>query len=139
MVRKVHPLQDGVSSKVIQMLDVKNFREERGVTAKQMVDVIREQYPKYDIRLHIKVERPEEYGVRLVNDAERLLEEAFAHTAPRPRRPDRRRLPKRIQCRLSTTHYERLQKAFREEGFETIQQGLQHLILRYLKEEAKHA
>ncbi len=114
------------------MLDVKAFREERGLMAKQCVEVLREQFPKYDKALHSKVEHPEEYGIRLVNEAERMLEEAFVKTTPAPRRPDRRRLPVRVQCRVSKTQLERLQLALRRDGYDTLQAGLAHIIETYL-------
>lgn len=72
------------------MLHIKEFREERGIYASQVVDVIRERYPGYDKYLNSKVENPEKYGVRLVNDAEQMLEDAFQRTLSAPRRPDRR-------------------------------------------------
>lgn len=100
----------------------------------QVVRVVRERYPKYDKYLNSKVERPEKYGVRLVNDAERILETAFQKTASAPRKPDRRRLPRRIQCRLSRAHFERLQQAFNVAGFDTIQSGLQYLVINFLNE-----
>ena len=79
------------------------------------------------------MENPEKYGVRLVNDAEQMLEDAFQRTLSAPRRPDRRRLPSRIQCRLSKTVFEQLQQAFRATGFDTMQAGMQHLITSYLE------
>lgn len=41
------------------MLHIKEFREERGIYASQVVDVIRERYPGYDKYLNSKVENPE--------------------------------------------------------------------------------
>lgn len=117
------------------MLNVKDFRTERGLTSTQIVAVMREQYPGYDKYLNSKVENPEKYGVRIVNDAERLLEEAFSRTAPEPRKRDCRRLPQRIQCRLSKTDYTRLQQALKREGYDTIQAGITALIERYLNEQ----
>lgn len=115
------------------MLDVKQFRMERGLPAKRIVAVVREQYPKYDKALHSKIERPELYGIQLVRGAERLLEEAFAGTAPESRRRENRRLPARLQCRVSRTDYRRLQLAFRSDGFGTMQSGLAHIIHSYLE------
>lgn len=74
------------------MIDLKSFREERNVAACDIVAVMREQYPGYDKTLQSKVERPDRYGIRLVNDAERLIDEAFAKTAQEARRRDNRRL-----------------------------------------------
>lgn len=115
------------------MLKVKEFREERSILASQVVEVVREQYPGYDKYLNSKVENHEKYGIRLVNDAEQMLEQAFLKVTPAPRKPDKRRLPQRIQCRLSKTNYERLQQAFRVAGFDTVQAGMQHLIIKYLE------
>lgn len=114
------------------MLKVKEFREERGLMAKQVVDVVSEQYPGYDKYLNSKVENPEKYGIRLVNDAELLLEQSFLKTVPTARKPDKRRLPQRIQCRLSKTRYEQLQQALKRDGYDTVQAGITAMINRYL-------
>lgn len=117
------------------MLHVKNFREERNLTSSQIVKVIREQFPKYDKYLHSKVERPEEYGIRLVNEAETRIEDAFLKTALNSHKRDNRRLPQRIQCRLSKANYERLQQALKRDGFDTVQAGLSYIINLYLEKE----
>jgi hypothetical protein len=114
------------------MLDVKVFREECGVKAEDVVRTLREQYPGYDKYLNSKVEQPEKYGVRLVNDAERLLAESFQKTAQETRKPDRRRLPCRVQFRLSRGEFGRLQLAFRNAGYKTMQEGMKDMISRYL-------
>ena len=114
------------------MLVVKNFREERGIKGHQLVDIMRERFPKYDKHLHSKVERPQEYGIRLVSQAERLLQEAFAKTDPTAGKPDRRRLPSKVQCRMTKRKYERLQRALKRNGYDTIQAGLAYIIDRFL-------
>lgn len=119
------------------MLYVKEFREARGLQGKQIVEVMREKYPKYDKTIHSKVERPEEYGIRLLCEAENLIEEAFAGTAVQAKKRDGRRLPCRVQCRMSKARFERLQQALRAEGFETVQAGVAHIIARYLEEGGK--
>lgn len=116
------------------MLDVKAFRESRGVTAKQCADAVREQYPGYDKHLHSKVEHPEKYGIRLVLGAEQALEDAFTVTFPEPRKKDNRRLKARISCRMTETKFERLQRAFRQDGYATMQEGVSHLIDRFLED-----
>lgn len=119
------------------MLDVKAFREARGVTAKQCADVVREQYPGYDKHLHSKVEHPDRYGIRLVLGAEQALEDAFSTTLPEPRKRDNRRLRAKIQCRMTESKFERLQRAFRHDGYATMQEGVTHLIDKFL-EDKKH-
>ena len=116
------------------MIDLKSFREERNVAACDIVAVMREQYPGYDKTLQSKVERPDRYGIRLVNDAERLINEAFAKTAQEARRRDNRRLKARIQCRMTKTELERLQHALNADGYDTIQAGLTAIIKKYLED-----
>lgn len=115
------------------MLDVKAFRESRGVTAKQCADAVREQYHGYDKHLHSKVEHPEKYGIRLVLGAEQALEDAFTGTFPEPRKKDNRRLKARISCRMTETKFERLQRAFRQDGYSTMQEGISYIINLYLE------
>lgn len=116
------------------MLHVKEFREERGLIQKEVIAVIQERYPGYDKPLNSKVENPEKYGVRLVNDAEQMLEDAFLKTSPIARKPDKCRLPQRVQCRLSKPVYERLQQALKRDGYDTVQAGITAIIDRYLDE-----
>ncbi len=114
------------------MLQVKTFREEHGISQRDAVNVIREQYPGMDKHLLSKVENPEKYGVRLVNGAEQALEDAFATTAVKPRKPDKRRKPKRVQCRMSERLYNRLQQALNKAGYDTMQDGLEAIINEWL-------
>lgn len=121
------------------MLQVNEFAAERGLMDAQIVEVVRERYPGYDKYLHSKVKSPDRYGVRLVAEAERLLDEAFLPTAPNGRKRDNRRLPVRIQCRLSKQDLGRLQQALMRSGFKTVQDGLAYIINQYLDKEGSHA
>ena len=117
------------------MLQVKDFREQHGISQRDAVNVIREQYPGMDKHLLSKVENPEKYGVRLVNGAEQVLEDAFATTALKPRKPDKRRKPMRVSCRMSKTLYERLQRALNKAGYDTMQAGISAIIEEWLNRE----
>ena len=116
------------------MLQVKEFREERGLSSRDMVSVLHETFPGYDKYLHSKVERPDKYGIRLVNEAERLLQDAFVSTHQEVKKRDTRRLPCRVQCRMSKTKLERLQQALKADGFDTVQAGIAYVIDKYLIE-----
>lgn len=115
------------------MLDVKDFRAERSITAMQVVEVMQERFPGYDKHLNSKVENSRKYGVRLVREAEMMLEEAFKATVPEPRKRDRHKLRCKVQCRVSQTKMDALQKALREDGYDTVQAGLLHIIDKYLE------
>lgn len=119
------------------MLQVKDFREQHGISQRDAVNVIKEQYPGMDKHLLSKVENPDKYGVRLVNGAEQALEDAFATTALKPRRPDKRRKPMRVSCRMSKTQYERLQQALNKAGYSTFQDGITAIITEWLNREVE--
>lgn len=118
------------------MLNVKTFRAERGISQPDAVRVIREIHPGMDKHLLSKVENPDRYGVRLTNSAEQALEDAFTTTACKPRKPEARRKPMRIQCRMSKAQYERLQQALNRAGYDTIQRGIEAIISEWLNKEA---
>ena len=83
------------------------------------------------------MEHPDRYGIRLVLGAEQALEDAFSTTLPEPRKRDNRRLRAKIQCRMTESKFERLQRAFRHDGYATMQEGVTHLIDKFL-EDKKH-
>lgn len=116
------------------MLDVKQFRESRGITSKEMVEVAREQYPKYDKYLQSKLEKPHEYGIRPLLALESAWEAAFTSTTPNCIKRDNRKLKARIQCRMTEREFEQLRRKFRLNGFDTMQDGLKHIINKYLEE-----
>lgn len=117
------------------MLLVKQFREERGISQPEAARAIRDFYPGMDKPLLSKVENPDKYGIRLVNGAEQALIDAFATTAVNVRKPDKRRKPKRIQCRMSQAQYERLQRALNAAGYDTMQDGIEAIINEWLNKE----
>lgn len=117
------------------MLNVHDHLEQTGTSRKDAVAAIKEKYTGFDKQLLCKVENPDKYGVRLVNGTEQILEEAFTATTQTARRPEKRRLNKRVQCRMSETTLRRLQQAFRRNGFDTVQDGIAFIIDKYLEEQ----
>ena len=115
------------------MLLVKQFREERGISQIAAANAIREYYPGMDKHLLSKVENPDKYGIRLTNGAEQALEDAFATTAVKARKPEKRRKPIKIQCRLTKGRFERLQRALNAAGYDTMQDGLEFIINSWLE------
>lgn len=115
-------------------MDIRKFEEEHGLKPKDIINVARDIYPKYDKVIHCHVKNPEQYGVRWVDDLERAVIEAFASTTPQCRRKDNRRLKARIQCGMTEREYEQLQRRFKAQGFDTMQDGIKYIIGRYLEE-----
>lgn len=113
------------------------MRVERGIPVRDMVEVVAAIYPRYDKVLHSKCEHGEEYGVRLMADAERTLREHFRLSGPdAPHRP-RRSKPCRVQVRLTEAAYRLLQQAISRSGA-TMQSLIEGLILDYIDKEVNH-
>lgn len=115
------------------MIQMKEFREGRNLSQRDIIDVVQESAPGFDKYLLSKVERPEKYGIRLLNEIEQTLVEAFPQTAPEPRKPDRRKNPCRLYCRVGKRMYGQLQRALQADGFRTVQDGLVYIISKYLE------
>lgn len=110
------------------------------VMDKEIVAVIQAVHPKYDKTLHSKCKRGAEYGIQLRRSAIDAVTQEFgvvAHTAPKPRKPDNRSLPRRISCRLSEADYSELQLLIQSEGYSTMQDWLRQHIRQYIKRKNK--
>lgn len=115
------------------MIQMKEFREGRNLSQRDIIDVVQESAPGFDKYLLSKVEHPEKYGIRLLNEIEQNLVEAFPLTAPEARKPDRRKNPCRLYCRVGKRMYGQLQRALQADGFKTTQDGLVYIISKYLE------
>lgn len=105
-------------------MNLKREMARRGVELAPVAKAIRYEYPGFDIYLLSKVCNENRYGVRLLSRARELACAAIGV----PGRPDRRRLPCRVYCRLSRTQYARLQTAQRAQGYATMQDALADII-----------
>ena len=115
------------------MIQMKEFRESRKLSPREIVEVVQEDAPRFDRYLLSKCEHPEKYGIRLLNEIEQNLAEAFPLTAPEARKPDRRKNPCRLYCRVGKRMYGQLQRALQADGFKTTQDGLVYIISKYLE------
>ena len=115
------------------MIQMKEFRESLNLSQRDIIDVVQESAPGFDKYLLSKVERPEKYGIRLLNGIEKDLLEAYPRAAPQPRKPDRRKNPCRLYCRVGKRMYGQLQRALQADGFKTTQDGLVYIISKYLE------
>lgn len=119
---------------------LRELRTKLGVPAKDMVDVVRLAFPKYDKMLQSKCERSEEYGVRIRPEA---MDALYAKYAPeelekaKKRRRGGHRLTCKISCRLEDDEYNRLIICIHEDGFEQMQAWLTYIVRNYLKKKAK--
>ena len=113
-------------------IDLKGLRTSRNIPAKEMVNVVKALYPKYDKTIQSKCENGNVYGVRLQSDAEDAICEKFAPELKRKKK-DGHRLTCRISCRLETAEWNALMKNIRADGYNTVQDWLTHIVRRYNK------
>ncbi len=115
-------------------MDIQQFAEQNNIKDKDMVGVIQTEFPKYSKQIHSHVKN-QQTGITLVEKAAMLLARTFSISAPealRARKSDRHKLTDKVSCRLKPGRKGVLQQRFREDGFETDQEGMAFLINQYL-------
>lgn len=119
--------------------ELMELRVGRGLPAREMVAVVQELYPKYDKTMQSKCEHGEEYGVLLRPDALKALYRHFAPELLEPRKQTRHgqhRLTCRISARLENSTFAALQQRMQADGYQTFQELLTALVLRYVEGDA---
>ena len=109
--------------------NLKELRLRKNIPARDMVDVVKELYPKYDKTIQSKCENGEAYGVCLLPGAENAITRKFAPELQRKK--DGHRLTCRISCRLETVEYKQLMQNIKSDGFATTQDWLTDIVKRY--------
>jgi len=119
--------------------ELRELRISRKLPAKEMVEVVRGIYPKYDKTMQSKCERGDEYGVQIRRDA---LDALYARFDPdhlakaKKKKGDGHRLTCRISCRLEDDEYAALKKYVQADGFGTMQDWLAHTVRKYIRRKA---
>ncbi len=109
--------------------DLKKIRISKNIPAKDMVEIVKAIYPRYDKTLQSKCENGNDYGVCLRKDAEKAICRAFAPELQKKK--DGHRLTCRISCRLETADYETLMQNIAADGYITTQDWLSDMVKRY--------
>ncbi len=115
------------NSEDVKTEPLRELRISKSIPAKEMVEVVRELFPKYDKMLQSKCERSSEYGVRIRPEAMDALVAKYAPEELEKIKRKRRgghRLTCRVTCRLEDAEYAEVVKLVREDGFNTIQAWL---------------
>lgn len=115
-------------------MDVKRFRLVNGLKTSDIVAVMRTEYPLYSKMTNCMVEHPEKYGVKLIPEAEALLEQEITGG----RRGDRHRNRYRLVCRVTKDRYEEVKQAVEADGrFPTVQAFLDWWVYVWVKKQQK--
>ena len=116
--------------------ELRELRLSKNIPVKDMVEVLKPLYPKYDKTVQSKCENGDAYGVQLRPDAMAALYKAFDPDALTKKRKskDQHRLTCRVSCRLETEEYVKLKRLVEAEGYGTMQDWLTAKIREYIKE-----
>ena len=128
--------------------DLRGFVDANGIAPRDVVPVIRDQFPKFDKTLLSKCMSPRKYGVVLHPDGWAALHGAYpsasfvTQSGSKSSKVDRRRLPCRIYGRLSERSFNLLQQYIGADGYATIQDWLLEQVNLYIfakeRENAEH-
>lgn len=119
---------------------LRDLRVTKKIPAKDMIDLVREHYPKYDKALQSKCEHGDEYGIDIRSDAMDALLAKFAPEqleAEKRRRNGGHRLTKRIMCRLEDEDYSALVQYITADGYTDMNAWLVTTVRSYLAEKRK--
>ena len=119
---------------------LRDLRVAKKIPAKDMIDLVREHYPKYDKALQSKCEHGDEYGIDIRSDAMDALLSKFAPEqleAEKRRRNGGHRLTKRIMCRLEDDDYSALVQYITADGYTDMNAWLVSTVRSYLAEKRK--
>jgi len=113
--------------------ELRELRISKNLPAKEMVEVVRGLYPKYDKTMQSKCERGDEYGIQIRPDAMNALYTRFnPERLTKKKKGDGHKYTCRISCRLSDEHYSLLQKCVKADGYQTMQDWLTDQVQNYL-------
>lgn len=116
--------------------ELRELRVSKNIPVKDMVEIVKPLYPKYDKVMQSKCENGDAYGVQLRSDAMEALYKAFDPASLKKKRKKKykHRLICRISCRLETEEYVKLKRLVEAEGYGTMQDWLTAKIREYIKD-----
>lgn len=122
---------------VKDLLCLKEFRERTGLQAKDLVEILSDEFPKFSKQSFSMCENPSQYGIVLHPAGFEKLQSLFpqaAITKKKKKKSGKNRLKKRISARLNDAEYAALIEKIKLDGFDTMQAFLVFVVRNYLKE-----
>ena len=116
-------------------MDLGMYQAEKDLKSKDIISAVQEKFPKYDKFIHSKVLRPAEYGIGLIKEAQKLVEDIAQETAQKPRRKENRKNPYRLTFRANKKLLGQLQLAQKRIGIETMQDFLTYVVISWMERE----
>lgn len=116
-------------------MDLKKFREQNGLSRKEVITFLHKSYPGYGYPTNSMAESPEHYGVRLTPEAETLLNKQWPLEAEKAPKKDRHRVKHKMSFRTSKAFASRFIKALAISQYKSAQDALYHITLNWILEQ----
>lgn len=126
------------NSELVKSFDLRDLRQEKNIQAKDIVELLRRDYPGFDKMLNSKVENGEKYGITLRWQAIDIVLRKYAPeklTREKRRRNGYHKLTASLSCRVDNDTYSRFKAAMKKAGYDTVQDALTELVLKFIETE----
>lgn len=113
-----------------EKMNPQKLRLEAGLSQKELSNLMRLKFPRYNKGVQSMVENPKDYGVKWTSEAEQYAAEAF-----RTPSKDTHRKRYSLRCRVTESRYAKVKLLIEQEGrFATVQDWLDHLIDSWIRQ-----
>lgn len=120
---------------IVKNFDLRGLRQNKNVSAKDVINLVCSMYPGYDKTLNSKCENGDKYGITLKIKAQNAIILEFAPELmekEKRRRQGYHKLTATVFCRVDSETHQRLREKIIKEGWTSIQSWLTEIILNYL-------
>lgn len=127
-------------------LHLREICERTNAKGKEIALVVREKFPKFNRQLLAQCQASEKYGIVIHPDGLQLICDTYdvsmpqqttaapEETKPKPKRPDKRKLPRKLTFRMTMKDYARLVVQVEKDGFDSVQAWLYDKVMKLLEE-----
>lgn len=133
---------------VNECLHLRAYVEQTNAMAKDVAQVLKDEFPKFNRQLLTQCQAPEKYGVIIHPNGLAIIKAAYnlgetqtvgsteekSEPAQKPKKKQRRKLPRAITLRMTTKDYQKLARRVKEDGFTSVQAWLYIRVSELLKE-----
>lgn len=124
-------------ARIVKDFDLKDFRRDKDIPAREIIAEVRAIYPSYDKMLQSKCENGEKYGIMLRFKAVDAVIKRFApekYEAIKKRRQGGHKLTATVFCRVDAETHRKLRAAIDKAGYPSVQAWVAEKVLDFIKE-----
>lgn len=113
------------------MANYPKYCVQAGISRRDMIEVLKKKFPKYEKMTQTVVCNPDDYGAQLIPEAEALLVANFGMhegLSYKPKKKSNRRKSNKLTVRLDDTMYARLLRYYSRSSFASMQDFVEAAI-----------